>query len=133
MPPAGDTSGLETKLAHWRAYRDFSQQELAERTGIRLGTLRRLEQGVGQRPPDIRLLQNCALALGCQLTDLLEDDLLGWTALPGGPVEAPAPEPSWPPGPPPSLAAAGRLPRKLDRDLSGRTRKPTGWRAYRDA
>lgn len=37
------------------------------------------------------------------------------------------------PGAPPSLADAGRMPRKLDRDLSGRTRKPTGWRAYRDA
>ena len=133
MAPAGDTSGLQTKLAHWRSYRDFSQQELAERTGIRLGTLRRLEQGVGQRAPDVRLLQNCAIALGCQLTDLLEDDLLRWAALPGGPTKAPAPEPDWPPGPPPSLAAPGRMPRKLDRDRSGRARKHTGARAYRDA
>jgi transcriptional regulator with XRE-family HTH domain len=123
---------METKLAHWRVYRGFSQKQLAKRTGIRLSTLQRLEQGAAKRPPDISRLQNCAIALGCQLTDLLEDELLEWTPLPGGPTTPPEPDSEWPPGPPPTLATASRIPSKLRRDALAITRKPIGARALRD-
>lgn len=123
---------METKLAHWRVFRGFAQTELAERTGIQLSTLRRIEQGATDRPPDIRHLRNCAIVLGCRLEDLLEEELLEWVALPGGPEHPPAADPAWLPGPPPSLADAYRIPSKRRRDNAGMTRKPSGARAYRD-
>jgi transcriptional regulator with XRE-family HTH domain len=75
---------MMTRLAYWRAHRGYSQEELSARSGVPLGTLRRIEQSAQQRPPDIRHLQNLRLALGCQLEDLLEDRWRGWTRLPGG-------------------------------------------------
>jgi transcriptional regulator with XRE-family HTH domain len=90
-------SGTPTQLAHWRLHRGFSQQELAERSGVPLGTLRRIEQAQQQRPPDLRHLQNLRVALGCHLDDLLEDRWRGWSDLPRGPKQPPPPEENWKP------------------------------------
>jgi transcriptional regulator with XRE-family HTH domain len=86
-----------SRVARWRDERALTQEELAARSGVRLGTLRDIEQGALKRPPDIRHLQNIAVALWCELDDLLEDAQRGWSSLPGGPVEPPAPNPNWRP------------------------------------
>lgn len=106
MSPADHSvSGLHTKLAHWRVFRDLTQEEMAERTGIAPSTYRRLEQGDYGSRPDLKNLSNCAYALDCSLLDLIEDELLAWTPR-GGLTEPPAPRPEWKAGPPPTLEAA---------------------------
>lgn len=40
--------------------------------------------------PPLRLLVNCAIALGCELTDLIEDEWQEWYTRPGyAPTEPP--------------------------------------------
>jgi transcriptional regulator with XRE-family HTH domain len=117
-------SGMHTRLAHWRVFRGYSQNWLAMRSGVPLGTLRRIEQGAQARPPDMRHVGNLAVALGCRFEDLLEDEWKGWTVLPNGPRKPPAPEQHWESGPPPTLHRGGpRIPRKLDRDAAEARRR----------
>lgn len=117
MPPI-----RHSRLAYWRTFRDLRQYELASRSGVPLGTLKHIEQGTGTRGPDVRYVRNLAIALDCELDDILEDHWGrgGWTALPGGPKTPPLPDPDWGPGPPPSLESAVRYPRKRDRDAAQR-------------
>jgi transcriptional regulator with XRE-family HTH domain len=74
--PAEQTK-VETKLAAWRTKRQITQAELAEAVGISLTAYRRLERGQRQNP-QLRQLMNCAIALGCELEDLLDDSYRAW-------------------------------------------------------
>jgi transcriptional regulator with XRE-family HTH domain len=80
-----------SKLARARIERDVSQLELAHWTGLSRSTIQRLERGAVENP-GIRWLSNCALALGVPLSDVLEDDWVGWTEYdperPAPPTEA---------------------------------------------
>ena len=53
---------------------------MADATGISTATYWRLEHGQIEDPP-IRLLNNCALALGLQLEELIEDEWREWLVL----------------------------------------------------
>ena len=79
LPRRGSTN-VRTKLAHQRLRHDLTQREIAELTGIPLGTYRRLEQGAIDNPP-LRHLVNCALVLRVQVGEIIEDDWLKWKAL----------------------------------------------------
>jgi transcriptional regulator with XRE-family HTH domain len=68
---------VRTKLAEWRVKRGVTQRELARATGIGLSTYWKLERGRIKNPP-IRHLILCAIALGCDLDDLIEDYLREW-------------------------------------------------------
>lgn len=47
---------------------DFLQKDLAERAGIAVGTLNRIEAGRAQ--PRATTIRKLALALGCDITDI---------------------------------------------------------------
>lgn len=68
----------KTKISQLRQEAGFSQAELADRAGIPLRTVQRLEQGRMDNPP-IRYLTNIAFALGCQLRDVIDDEWRQWT------------------------------------------------------
>lgn len=76
-----------TKLARLRIDRDFRQDELAEKTGLSLRTLQRLEAGEINNPP-LRYLTNCAIALEVDLDEVIEDEWRQWLKL-----DARAPDP----------------------------------------
>ncbi|MGD0456102.1 MAG: helix-turn-helix transcriptional regulator [Solirubrobacteraceae bacterium] len=78
-----------TMLARARFSRGVTQEELAQAVGVSAQTIRRLERGDVDNPK-LRTLVNCAIALGVDLSDVLEDDWLGW--LPTGDAKQP-PEP----------------------------------------
>jgi transcriptional regulator with XRE-family HTH domain len=69
-----------------RLSRGVTQEGLAEAVGVTAPTLRRLERAEVENPK-LRTLVNCALALGVDLTDVLEDDWLQW--LPTGRARRP--------------------------------------------
>src|SRR3954454_23524609 len=78
MPFApGEQTDVRTQLAAWRVKRGVTQNALAEAVGVSRATYVRVEQGRNPNPP-LRLLVNCALALGCELDDLIEDHWRGW-------------------------------------------------------
>lgn len=84
----------DTKLAAARLRRGVTQQELASATGISPATYWRLEHG-RMTDPSVRLLVNCALALGVALEDLIEDEWREWLVLDQRRPEPPAPEEFW--------------------------------------
>lgn len=55
----------------------MTQAEMWKATGLARATYRKLEQGLIPNPP-IRYLTNCAIVLGCQLEDLVEDECRTW-------------------------------------------------------
>lgn len=55
----------------------MTQEELAKAVGVSAQTIRRLERGEVENPK-LRTLVNCAIALGVELSDVIEDDWLGW-------------------------------------------------------
>lgn len=69
-----------TRLAHARLSRGVTQEELARAVGISVPTYRGLERG-RVRNPKLRHLTNCAIALGVELDDLLEDEWFEWLPL----------------------------------------------------
>lgn len=74
----------------------MSQMELAETTGISIATLRRLERGAMANPP-LRYLTNCAIVLGVEVEELIEDAWRDW--LPLARAQPPEyPEELWHPG-----------------------------------
>jgi transcriptional regulator with XRE-family HTH domain len=86
----------ETKLARLRLERDVRREELAAAVGVSTSTLGRLERGEIE-DPSLRVLANCALALGVALEDVIEDEWRRWWDPYGG---LPAPRSArgfWPP------------------------------------
>jgi transcriptional regulator with XRE-family HTH domain len=75
--PRQSQSKRATRLARLRTERGVSQRELAEATGISLATLRRLERGAKANPP-LRYLSNCAIVLGVEVEELIEDSWRKW-------------------------------------------------------
>ncbi len=82
-----------TLLARARLSRGVTQDELAAAVGVSAQTIRRLERGEVENPK-LRTLVNCALALGVDLSDVLEDDWLAWLPT-GGAVAPPARDEFW--------------------------------------
>lgn len=66
-----------TKLARLRMEGGATQREMWEAVGVSRATYLRLEHGKTINPP-LRLLVNCAIALGCQLDELIEDPWREW-------------------------------------------------------
>jgi transcriptional regulator with XRE-family HTH domain len=87
-------SSASSKLARARLRRGVSQHELADATGIPLKTYWRLEHGKTD-DPSLRLLVNCALALGVELDELIEDDWRTWQVLDRRRPEPPDPAEFW--------------------------------------
>lgn len=75
----GDQTQISTKLAAWRVHRGMTQAEVASAVGISLTAYRRIERG--HPNPSLRVLNNCAIVLGCELEDLLGEELLEWYAV----------------------------------------------------
>ena len=69
-----------TRLARWRLRRGLTQRELWEATGLSKASYLRIEHGI-ERNPRVRHLVNLAIALDCQLDDLIEDDWRHWLVL----------------------------------------------------
>ncbi len=67
---------VRTRLARRRVAVGVTQRQMWQALGVSRATYLRLEQG-RMDDPSLRLLMNCAIALGCQLDDLIED---GWRA-----------------------------------------------------
>ncbi|MGA2469273.1 MAG: helix-turn-helix transcriptional regulator [Solirubrobacteraceae bacterium] len=74
------TATAQTKLAQARVRRGVTQEEMADATGISTATYWRLEHG-RLSDPSIRLLANCALALGVEVEELIEDEWREWLVL----------------------------------------------------
>jgi transcriptional regulator with XRE-family HTH domain len=85
----GEQTRVRTKLAAWRVKRGVTQKELAEAVNIPLTSYWRIETGFP--PPTVQQLGNFAVALGCQIEDLIEDRWRAWSA--GG--RPPEPEKLW--------------------------------------
>ena len=70
--------GLETtKLQRARVARGYSQGDLAALTGISAGLIRHYEQRTRQIDgAHLETLCNLAIALGCKLEDIVENDAL---------------------------------------------------------
>jgi transcriptional regulator with XRE-family HTH domain len=84
----GEQTDVRTKLAAWRVKRGVTQNAMAEAVGVSRATYVRLEQGRNDNPP-VRLLVNCAIALGCELDDLIEDEWRAWYTPAGIPPSSP--------------------------------------------
>jgi transcriptional regulator with XRE-family HTH domain len=80
--PARRSSKRVTRLAQVRFWRGATQEELAKAVGTSLNTVRRLEAGQVSNPP-LRVLVNCALALGVELVDVAEPEWMEWWPRPG--------------------------------------------------
>lgn len=92
MPARHDPGTLpETKLARVRMSRGVTQEELAGAVGISIPTYRRLERGEAKNPK-LRHLTNCAIALGVEMDDLIEDEWREWLPFDQGAAATP-PEP----------------------------------------
>jgi transcriptional regulator with XRE-family HTH domain len=74
--------------------RGVTQDELAKAVGISVPTYRRLERGEVENPK-FRHLVNCSLALGVELTDILEDEWLKWLPLQNIAATPPEPDEFW--------------------------------------
>ncbi len=97
MPARRDPgTKAETRLARVRMARGVTQEELADAIGISVPTYRRLERGQGEKQnPGIRYLVNAALALGVELSLLLEEDWKEWTVFSENRPGPPKPEGFW--------------------------------------
>lgn len=66
-----DWPGFARELKRRRARLGLTQAQLAERVGVRLATIGRIE--IGNRRPSIDLLERLAAAFGCRVRDLLPE------------------------------------------------------------
>lgn len=68
---------VRSRLAARRVDAGLTQVELATAVGLSVSQLRRLERG--RHPnPGIALLARCAIALGCEIEDLIEPAWRVW-------------------------------------------------------
>ena len=63
------------RLRLWRLFRDLSQAELAALAGISKSSVERIERS-DDGAVNLRHLVNLALALNCELLDIIDDDWL---------------------------------------------------------
>lgn len=97
MPPRPGqrrASTATTKLAARRLACGVTQQEMARVCGTSPATYWRLEHGQLPEVP-LWLLNNCAIALGVELDDLIEDEWRAWHDPYGGQPKPPAPATFW--------------------------------------
>jgi transcriptional regulator with XRE-family HTH domain len=95
MPARRDPgTKAETKLARVRMTRGVTQDELADAVGISVPTYRRMERGRTKNPP-LRYLVNCALALGVELDELIEEEWREWMVFDQARAEPPSPDEFW--------------------------------------
>jgi transcriptional regulator with XRE-family HTH domain len=71
----------QRKLAAWREYRGWTQNDLSRYTGIPQRTIAHMESSASGKRANVRLLIQCALALRCNLDDLIEDEWREWQVL----------------------------------------------------
>lgn len=71
---AGVARRKPTFIRAWRKFRDLTQVEAADRIEIKQGTLSKIERG--DLPYNQDFLERAALAYGCDVSDLLENDPL---------------------------------------------------------
>lgn len=76
--PLEDEDEGESLLAYHRKRRGVTQEEMAAAVGISVRTYRRLELGQVD-DPGIRVLHNCAIALGTSLNDITPPQWRHWT------------------------------------------------------
>lgn len=85
MPGARRRTPSQTKIAKRRKAKKLTQKELAERAGLSLRTVQRIERGEVDNAP-LRYLVNISWVLGCRLSDVLEEEWLRWKVWgPGAP------------------------------------------------
>jgi len=70
--------GDDPPLAKVRRRRGLTQQEMADAVGVSLRTYRRVERGEVD-DPGVRLLHNCAIALGVTLYDIIPAEWYFWS------------------------------------------------------
>jgi transcriptional regulator with XRE-family HTH domain len=78
----------KTRLAAIRIQHRITQAQLAEVTGLSVGTIRRLERGEYENPP-VTYLLNCARALQVDLDELIEPQWQ-WTTFSDKAADPPA-------------------------------------------
>jgi transcriptional regulator with XRE-family HTH domain len=66
-----------TRLAALRLRAGVTQEEMAWATGMASASYNRLERGLHLNPP-IGWLANSAIVLGCDIDDLIDDEMLEW-------------------------------------------------------
>ena len=101
MPPTPpkrpSRAAYDTPLSYQRIRQGVTQEELATAVGVSVRTIRRLEAGE-MTQPSIRLLMNCAFALGERLQMICQPEWLEWTVFTEGVDAPPDPETFLKPG-----------------------------------
>lgn len=94
MPRRAHAQGEpKTKLAEWRLKRGVSQPDMVRDTGIPISTYQRIETGTYDRLP-YQQLYNCALVLGVDVDELIDERFKRWTTF-HPKAKAPPETPSW--------------------------------------
>lgn len=71
----------ERRLAAWRRYRGWTQVDMSRYTGIPQRTIAHMESQASGTRPNLRAYVQCALALECDLEDVVEPEWLEWQIL----------------------------------------------------
>lgn len=71
-------SSADTKLGRLRVERGLTQGEMADRTGLSGSDYWRLEHNQSRHDVNLRALVNCALVLGVELDEVIEDTWRDW-------------------------------------------------------
>jgi transcriptional regulator with XRE-family HTH domain len=77
---SGRSGELPRRTRLWRLSRGLTQAQLAELTGISKSSVERIEKS-RDGAVNLRHLVNIALALDCELLDVVDDDWLGYRRL----------------------------------------------------
>lgn len=87
----------KTELARQRVKKGLSREALARVAGTSTTKLGKIETGQDPNPP-LRILNNCALALGLKVEKLIEPEWRTWWDPHGGQPHPPDPAEFWYPG-----------------------------------
>lgn len=83
------TGSASTRLATLRQRAGYTQRDMARLTGLTRSTYWRLEKARYVNPP-LRYVNNCAIVLGVDLSDVVEPVWLEWLGPPHTAAGAPA-------------------------------------------
>jgi len=83
-----------TALRTQRLQKGVSREELARVAGTSVSKLARMESGDEDNPP-LRILNNCAIALGVQLEAVIDPEWRTWWNRYGGQDSPPDPDEFW--------------------------------------